>query len=74
MNPLRRARVLFKFKSLLEEHMQELVQLMSSEHGKLLEDSMGELQRGLDVVEFVCGVPHLQKGEFTQGAGPGTNV
>ena len=74
MNPLRRARVLFKFKSLLEEHMQELVHLMSSEHGKLLGDSMGELQRGLDVVEFMCGVPHLQKGDFTQGAGPGVNA
>ena len=74
MNPLRRARVLFKFKSLLEEHMQELVHLMSSEHGKLLDDSMGELERGLEVVEFICGAPHLQKGEFTQGAGPGTNV
>jgi len=73
-NPLRRARALFKFKSLLEEHAQELVHLMSSEHGKLLDDSMGELQRGLDVVEFICGVPHLQKGEFTQGAGPGMNV
>jgi malonate-semialdehyde dehydrogenase (acetylating)/methylmalonate-semialdehyde dehydrogenase len=47
---------------------------MSSEHGKLLDGSNGELQRGLDVVEFVCGVPHLQKGEFTQGAGPGINV
>ena len=74
MNHLRRARVLFKFKSLLEEHMQELVHLMSSEHGKLLDDSMGELERGLEVVEFICGAPHLQKGEFTQGAGPGTNV
>jgi malonate-semialdehyde dehydrogenase (acetylating) / methylmalonate-semialdehyde dehydrogenase len=74
MNPLRRARVLFKFKSLLEEHAQELVHLMSSEHGKLLDDSMGELERGLEVVEFICGAPHLQKGEFTQGAGPGTNV
>jgi malonate-semialdehyde dehydrogenase (acetylating)/methylmalonate-semialdehyde dehydrogenase len=74
MNPLRRVRVLFKFKSLLEERMQELVHLMSSEHGKLLDDSMGELERGLEVVEFICGAPHLQKGEFTQGAGPGTNV
>jgi malonate-semialdehyde dehydrogenase (acetylating) / methylmalonate-semialdehyde dehydrogenase len=54
--PQRRARVMFKFKALIEEHRQELVHLMSSEHGKLLEDSMGELQRGLDVVEFVCGV------------------
>jgi malonate-semialdehyde dehydrogenase (acetylating)/methylmalonate-semialdehyde dehydrogenase len=65
---------MFKFKALIEEHVQELAQLMSSEHGKLLDDSLGELQRGLDVVEFVCGVPHLQKGEFTQGTGPGTNV
>ncbi len=74
VNPQRRARVIFEFKALIEEHKQELVHLMSSEHGKLLDDSIGELQRGLDVVEFVCGIPHLQKGEFTQGAGPGINV
>jgi malonate-semialdehyde dehydrogenase (acetylating)/methylmalonate-semialdehyde dehydrogenase len=74
LNPQQRARVIFKFKALIEEHKQEIVVLMSSEHGKLLSDSMGELQRGLDVVEFICGVPHLQKGEFTQGAGPGINV
>ncbi len=73
-NPQQRARVIFSFKALIEEHKQEIVHLMSSEHGKLLGDSMGELQRGLDVVEFMCGVPHLQKGEFTQGAGPGVNV
>jgi malonate-semialdehyde dehydrogenase (acetylating)/methylmalonate-semialdehyde dehydrogenase len=74
INPQRRTRVLFKFKASIEEHRQELVRLMSSEHGKLLDDSNGELQRGLNVVEFVCGVPHLQKGEFTQGVGPGINV
>lgn len=74
INPQERARVIFRVKALIEEHKQELVHMMSSEHGKLLHDSMGELQRGLDVVEFVCGVPHLQKGEFTQGAGPGINV
>ncbi len=74
VDPQRRARVMFKFKALIEEHKQELIHLMSSEHGKLLDDSLGELQRGLDVVEFVCGIPHLQKGEFTQGAGPGINV
>jgi malonate-semialdehyde dehydrogenase (acetylating)/methylmalonate-semialdehyde dehydrogenase len=74
INPQRRARVIFQFKVLIEEHRQELVHLMSSEHGKLLDDSMGELQRGLDVVEFMCGVPHLLKGEFTQAAGPGINV
>src|SRR5271170_8046983 len=74
IDPQRRARVIFKFKALIEGHKQELVHLMSSEHGKLLDDSVGELQRGLDVVEFACAVPHLQKGEFTQGAGPGINV
>jgi malonate-semialdehyde dehydrogenase (acetylating) / methylmalonate-semialdehyde dehydrogenase len=74
IDPQRRARVMFKFKALIDEHMQELAHLMSSEHGKLLDDSNGELQRGLEVAEFVCGAPHLQKGEFTQGAGPGTNV
>jgi malonate-semialdehyde dehydrogenase (acetylating) / methylmalonate-semialdehyde dehydrogenase len=74
IDPLRRARVIFKFKALIEEHRQELIHLMSSEHGKLLSDSNGELQRGLDVVEFMCGVPHLQKGEYTQGAGSGVNV
>ena len=73
-NPQHRARVMFRLKALLEEHKQEVVHLMSSEHGKLLSDSMGELQRGLDVVEFMCGVPHLQKGEFTQGASPGVNA
>jgi malonate-semialdehyde dehydrogenase (acetylating)/methylmalonate-semialdehyde dehydrogenase len=74
IDPQRRARVIFKFKALIEDHREELVHLMSSEHGKLLSDSDGELQRGLDVVEFVCGVPHLQKGDFTQRAGPGVNV
>jgi len=74
LNPQRRARVMFAFKTLIEAHKQELARLMSSEHGKLLDDSLAELQRGLDVVEFVCGVPHLMKGEFTQGANPGTNV
>ena len=74
LDPQRRGRVIFQFKTLIESHREELLRLMSSEHGKLLDDSAGELQRGLDVVEFICGVPHLQKGEFTQGAGPGTNV
>src|SRR5271170_3727149 len=71
INPQQRARVMFKFKALIEEHRQELIRLMSSEHGKLLDDSNGELQRGLDVVEFVCGVPHLQRASSPKGAGPG---
>jgi malonate-semialdehyde dehydrogenase (acetylating)/methylmalonate-semialdehyde dehydrogenase len=74
VTPHGRAQVMFRFKALIEEHKQKLAHLMSSEHGKLLDDSLGELQRGLDVVDFVCGVPHLQKGEFTRGAGPSTDV
>ncbi|WP_019960253.1 CoA-acylating methylmalonate-semialdehyde dehydrogenase [Woodsholea maritima] len=73
-NPQRRARVLFKFKALLEEHMQELAELLASEHGKVVEDAKGDVQRGLEVIEFACGIPHLLKGEFTEGAGPGIDV
>ncbi|WP_430323741.1 aldehyde dehydrogenase family protein, partial [Salmonella enterica] len=53
---------------------ESLAELLSSEHGKTVPDAKGDIQRGLDVVEFCCGVPHLQKGEFTQGAGPGIDV
>lgn len=74
MNPQRRARVLFEFKRLLEANMEELAALLSSEHGKVIADSRGDVQRGIDVVEFACGIPHLQKGEFTEGAGPGIDV
>ncbi|MEM6411111.1 MAG: CoA-acylating methylmalonate-semialdehyde dehydrogenase [Pseudomonadota bacterium] len=73
-NPQRRARILFKFKELLEANIDELAVLLSSEHGKVVADSKGDVQRGIDVVEFACGIPHLQKGEFTQGAGPGIDV
>ena len=73
-NPQRRARVMFKFKTLVEEHMQELAELLSSEHGKVIEDAKGDVQRGLEVIEFCCGIPHAQKGEYTQGAGPGIDV
>ena len=74
MNPQRRARVMFEFKRLLEANMQELAELLSSEHGKVVADSKGDVQRGIDVVEFACGIPHLQKGEYTEGAGPGIDV
>ena len=74
MNPQRRARVMFKFKTLLEENMQELAELLSSEHGKVVADSVGDVQRGLEVIEFACGIPHLLKGEYTEGAGPGIDV
>ncbi|MEM8634832.1 MAG: CoA-acylating methylmalonate-semialdehyde dehydrogenase [Pseudomonadota bacterium] len=73
-NPQRRARILFKFKELLEANIDELAVLLSSEHGKVVADSKGDVQRGIDVVEFACGIPHLQKGEFTEGAGPGIDV
>ena len=74
MNPQRRARVMFEFKRLLERDMQSLAELLSSEHGKVVADSKGDIQRGLEVIEFACGVPHLMKGEYTAGAGPGIDV
>ena len=73
-NPQRRARVMFEFKRLIEANMDELAALLSSEHGKVLADSRGDLQRGLEVIEFCCGIPHLLKGEYSQGAGPGIDV
>jgi malonate-semialdehyde dehydrogenase (acetylating)/methylmalonate-semialdehyde dehydrogenase len=73
-NPQRRARVLFEFKRLIEANMGELAELLSSEHGKVVADSRGDIQRGLEVVEFCCGLPHLIKGEFSEGAGPGIDV
>ncbi|MFN9834355.1 MAG: CoA-acylating methylmalonate-semialdehyde dehydrogenase [Phenylobacterium sp.] len=74
VNPQRRARVMFEFKRLLEANMQSLAELLSSEHGKVIADSKGDIQRGLEVIEFACGVPHLLKGEYTEGAGPGIDV
>ncbi|MEG3180444.1 CoA-acylating methylmalonate-semialdehyde dehydrogenase [Sphingomonas sp. LT1P40] len=73
-NPQRRARVMFRFKTLIEANMDELAHLLSSEHGKVIADSKGDIQRGLEVIEFACGIPHVLKGEYTQGAGPGIDV
>jgi malonate-semialdehyde dehydrogenase (acetylating)/methylmalonate-semialdehyde dehydrogenase len=73
-NPQRRARVMFEFKRLVEANMEELAHLLSSEHGKVIADSKGDIQRGLEVIEFCCGIPHILKGEYTQGAGPGIDV
>ncbi len=73
-NPQRRARVMFEFKRLLEANMTEMAELLSSEHGKVIADSKGDIQRGLEVIEFACGIPHLLKGEYTEGAGPGIDV
>ncbi|MEF2072446.1 CoA-acylating methylmalonate-semialdehyde dehydrogenase [Consotaella aegiceratis] len=74
VNPQRRARVFMQFVQLLNDNMQELAELLSAEHGKTVEDSKGDLQRGLEVCEFVLGIPHLQKGEFSEGAGPGIDM
>jgi len=73
-NPQRRARVMFRFKELIESNMDSLALLLSSEHGKVIADSKGDIQRGLEVIEFACGIPHVLKGEYTQGAGPGIDV
>jgi malonate-semialdehyde dehydrogenase (acetylating) / methylmalonate-semialdehyde dehydrogenase len=73
-NPQRRARVMFEFKRLVEANMQDLAELLSSEHGKVVADSKGDVQRGLEVIEFACGIPHVLKGEYTEGAGPGIDV
>ena len=73
-NPQRRARVMFRFKELVEQNMDALAHLLSSEHGKVIADSKGDIQRGLEVIEFCCGIPHVLKGEYTQGAGPGIDV
>src|SRR5215470_1991334 len=74
LNPQRRARVLFRFKELIEQNMEDLAKLLSSEHGKTLADARGDIQRGLEVVEFACGVPHLLKGEHTESAGAGIDL
>ena len=74
VNPQRRARLMFEFKRLVEARMDELAALLSSEHGKVLADSRGDIQRGLEVIEFACGAPHALKGEYTEGAGPGIDV
>jgi malonate-semialdehyde dehydrogenase (acetylating)/methylmalonate-semialdehyde dehydrogenase len=74
VNPQRRARVMFNFKALVEKNMDELAHLLSSEHGKVVADAKGDIQRGLEVIEFCCGIPHVLKGEYTQGAGPGIDV
>ncbi|UEQ03630.1 CoA-acylating methylmalonate-semialdehyde dehydrogenase [Halomonas profundus] len=72
-SPLKRARILFKFKALVEEHTDELARLVSSEHGKVFSDAKGEVTRGLEVVEFACGIPHLQKGEHSMNVGTGVD-
>jgi hypothetical protein len=67
---MKRARVMFKFKELLDRHADELAREISSEHGKVHDDALGEVARGIDVVDFACGIPHLLKGEFSRNVGP----
>ena len=73
-NPQRRARVMFKYKELIEANMDELAELLSSEHGKVIADAKGDVQRGLEVIEYACSIPQALKGEYTIGAGPGIDV
>ncbi|WP_375452276.1 CoA-acylating methylmalonate-semialdehyde dehydrogenase [uncultured Devosia sp.] len=68
--PMKRARVMFKFKALLEAHADELARAISREHGKVHDDALGELARGIDCVDFACGIPQLLKGEFSRNVGP----
>jgi malonate-semialdehyde dehydrogenase (acetylating)/methylmalonate-semialdehyde dehydrogenase len=74
VNPQRRARVMFNFKALVEKNMDALALMLSNEHGKVLADARGDIQRGLEVIEFACGIPHLMKGEYTEGAGPSIDI
>lgn len=73
-NPQKRARVMMKFVELVNANADELAELLSVEHGKTIADSLGDIQRGVEVIEFAIGIPHLIKGEFTEGAGPGIDV
>src|ERR671920_1734656 len=73
-NPQRRARVMMKFLELIAKEMDPLADLLAREHGKTVPDAKGDIQRGVEVAEFACGIPHLMKGEFTEGAGPGIDI
>jgi len=68
--PAKRARVMFRFKQLLEEHADEVVAAITSEHGKVLDDAMGEFLRGVEVVDYACGIPEMLKGEYSKNVGP----
>ncbi len=73
-NPQRRARVLMKFLDLVARDNDKLADVLAREHGKTVADAKGDIQRGVEVIEFACGVPHLMKGEFTDNAGPGIDI
>ena len=71
MTPLRRARIMFRFRDLVQQHAGELARIVTAEHGKVLSDAAGEVTRGLEVVEFACGIPQLLKSEFSDQVGRG---
>lgn len=71
MPPLKRTRFMFKFKQLLDEHVDDIAREISKEHGKTHDDALGEVARGIEVVEFACGIPQLLKGEYSRNVGPG---
>jgi malonate-semialdehyde dehydrogenase (acetylating)/methylmalonate-semialdehyde dehydrogenase len=72
--PMKRARIMFRFKQLLDEHADDLARAISQEHGKVHGDAMGEVARGIDCVDYACGIPQLLKGEFSRNAGPGIDT
>jgi malonate-semialdehyde dehydrogenase (acetylating)/methylmalonate-semialdehyde dehydrogenase len=74
LSPLRRSRVMFKFKELVEKNMDRLAALITAEHGKVFTDARGEVQRGLEVVEFACGIPQMLKGEFAEQVATGIDA
>ena len=69
--PAKRARIMFKFKQLLEEHADEIAAAITDEHGKVFDDAMGEFGRGVEVVDYACGIPEMLKGEYSKNVGPG---
>ena len=71
--PLRRARVLMKFRDLLDRHSKDLARIVTQEHGKTLADAEGSVMRGMEVVEFATGIPHLLKGEHSDSVGTGVD-
>jgi malonate-semialdehyde dehydrogenase (acetylating) / methylmalonate-semialdehyde dehydrogenase len=69
-----RTRIMFAFRELLEQHREDLARIITSEHGKVMSDAMGEVRRGIDVAEFACGIPHLLKGEFSENVSTNVNT
>src|SRR3989338_2527691 len=72
--PAQRAKILFRFKALLDQNVKQLAQLVTEEHGKILDEAIGSVQRGIEVVDFICGIPNHLKGEFAEQASLGIDV